>query len=61
MKIFNAFQIVIAFVAWPFLISWLSGTDFHGAGVAFYSACACYVVAVGAMIASVYHSLSTDW
>jgi hypothetical protein len=57
MKLFNAFQIVAAFVAWPFLISWLTTAEFRGAGVAFYSACALYVVAFGLMTVSVAESI----
>ncbi len=57
MRLFNSFQIVAAFVAWPFGIAWLSGADFRGATPAFYAACALYVVAFGAMVVSVYHSL----
>jgi hypothetical protein len=49
MVFFNAFQIVAAFVAWPFLISWLTTAEFRGADVAFYAACALYVVAFGFM------------
>lgn len=57
MKLFNSFQITAAFVAWPFLIAWLQDAQFKGAGVAFYAACALYVVAFGAMVASVYTSM----
>ena len=57
MRLFNSFQIVCAFVAWPFLISWLSDASFKGATVAFYSACAVYVVAFGCMVGAVYTSL----
>lgn len=57
MKLFNSFQIVAAFVAWPFLISWLSDAAFRGAGVAFYASCALYVVAFFAMVASVYTAM----
>lgn len=54
MKLFNALQITAAFVAWPYLVSWLSDAAFRGAGVAFYSACALYVVAFGAIVGCVY-------
>ena len=57
MRLFNSFQIVAAFVAWPFGIAWLSDAEFRGASVAFYAACALYVIAFGAMVASVFHSL----
>lgn len=59
MKLFNAFQVTAAFVAWPFLVSWISDATFRGAAVAFYAACALYVVAFGAMVACVYHSIDT--
>lgn len=58
MRLFNSFQIVGAFVAWPFLISWLTDQTFRGSGVAFYSACALYVVAFASMVGSVYTSIS---
>jgi hypothetical protein len=61
LKTFNAFQIVAAFVAWPFLISWLDGASFRGAPVAFWSAIALYVVAFFAMVGCVYHSLDKEW
>jgi hypothetical protein len=53
MKVFNAFQIVAAFVAWPWLIVWLSDAEFRGAMAAFFAACALYVVAFGAMVVCV--------
>lgn len=62
MNLFNSFQIVGAFVAWPFLVQWLSEASFRGASVAFYAACALYVVAFGAMVMSVYSNISRkDW
>ena len=59
MIVFNAFQIVIAFVAWPFLIQWLNEATFRGAGAAFWAAIVCYVVAFFCMVASVAHSLDS--
>jgi len=53
-RLFNSFQIVGAFAAWPFGINWLSTAEFNGAGAAYYSACAFYVVAFGAMVFCVY-------
>jgi hypothetical protein len=60
MRAFNSFQIVAAFVAWPFLIAWLQDATFRGAPVAFYAACALYVVAFFAMVACVYDKLGDD-
>lgn len=57
MRLFNSFQIVAAFVAWPFLIAWLPSATFKGADVAFYAACVLYIVAFAAMVVSVYESL----
>ena len=57
MRAFNAFQIVSAFVGWPFLISWLSEAEFKGAGVAFYACIAVYIFAFGFMTVSVYDSI----
>lgn len=57
MRLFNSFQITGCFVAWPFLISWLTGQDFRGSSVAFYAACAFYVVAFAAMVGCVYNTL----
>ncbi len=59
-RAFNAFQIVAAFVATPFGIAWLSDATFKGASVAFYAACAAYVVAFFGMVASVFTSME-DW
>jgi hypothetical protein len=56
MRVFNAFQITAAFVAWPFLISWLTTAEFRGAQVAFFAACALYVVAFAAMVGCVYET-----
>jgi len=60
MRLFNAFQLTVAFVAWPFLITWLAEAQFKGATAAFYAACACYVLAFGFMLMSVYQSLGGD-
>jgi hypothetical protein len=57
---FNAFQIVAAFVAWPFLVAWLSDATFKGAGVAFFAACALYVVAFAFMVSSVYSTMRNE-
>ncbi len=57
MKLFNSFQILSAFVAWPFFVNWLSDAEFRGASVAFYSACGFYVVAFAAMVGCVYKSI----
>ena len=61
MRAFNAFQIVCAFVGWPFLIQFLSkcadDAAFRGAGAAFWAACACYIVAFFLMIVAVYESI----
>lgn len=61
MNLFNSFQIVVAFVAWPFLIQWLGDAEFRGAGAAFYAAAVCYIVAFFCMVACVYHSIETKW
>lgn len=50
LKIFNAFQIVGSFAAWPFLIAWLQDATFKGSTACFYSACVLYLVAFGFMI-----------
>ena len=54
MRVFNSFQITAAFVAWPFFIDWLGDASFRGSSVAFYAACALYVVAFFAMVWCVY-------
>ena len=58
MRLFNSFQVVGAFVAWPFGVAWLyqHPDAFPGAHVATFAACTLYVVAFGAMVASVYTS-----
>lgn len=57
MRVFNAFQLVGAFVAWPFLIAWLSNAQFQGHQVAFFSACVFYFVGFCFMVAAVASSL----
>ena len=44
MKIFNAIQLVVLLVAFPFLISWLETATFRGASAFYYSAACLYVV-----------------
>jgi len=50
LRVFNAFQIVAAFVAWPFLVSFLSDATFRGAQVAFYAAIVLYLAAFCVMV-----------
>ncbi len=57
MKLFNSFQSVGAFVAWPFLVSWLSDATFRGAQVAFYASCGLYVIAFFLMVVCVYRTI----
>jgi hypothetical protein len=57
LKAFNSFQLVVAFAAFPFAISWLADATFRGAGVAFYVACAAYVVSFAVMVGCVYESI----
>ena len=57
MKLFNAFQIVAAFVAWPFLVVWLANADFRGVGAAFAASCVLYILAFFAMVQCVYCSM----
>ena len=60
MRLFNSFQIVAAFVAWPFGIAWLGGQSFNGSGGAYIASCALYVIAFGAMVGSVYSSTDPE-
>ena len=53
MRVFNAFQIVTLFSAWPFGIWWLSDAPFRGAGVLFWVAIVSYVVAFSFHVACV--------
>lgn len=59
MRMFNAFQIVCAFVAWPFLIFWLETAEFRGASIAFWSAVVVYVVAFLFMVVAVGYTIDT--
>ncbi len=56
MRLFNAFQITAAFVAWPFGIAWLYQQDFRGQTAALIAAGALYAVAFGFMVVSVEYS-----
>lgn len=60
MRAFNAFQLVVAFVAWPYGIQWLSEATFRGAPVAFYSACVGYAIAAWFMAFAVYNTIGDD-
>lgn len=60
MHIFNAFQMVGSFVAWPFLIAWLNNAQFQGHQFAFFSACAFYAVGFCFMVGAVASALS-NW
>lgn len=60
MKTFNSFQIVAAFLGWPFLIQWLSAADFKGSSAAFYMACAFYIVAFIYMVGCVRSVMDKD-
>ena len=53
MKYFNAFQIVAAFVAWPYLVAWLATADFPFSEVAVCCTLAIYVVAFFFMFVAV--------
>ena len=60
MRVFNSFQLVAAYVAWPFAIQWIAASEFKGATAAFYAACAGYVVATWFMVFSVYSTIKND-
>lgn len=60
MKTFNSFQIVAAFLGWPFLIQFLSTATFRGNTVAFYAACAIYVLAFFFMVGCVRLAMNKD-
>lgn len=57
LKVFNSLQIVAIFVAWPFLIAWLSNATFTGAQLAFFVACLVYAAGFFAMVACVYQAI----
>ena len=59
MRVFNTFQIVGAFTAWPWLIGWLSEATFKGATAAFYAAIVAYIVAFCFMCFCVYDKTET--
>lgn len=42
MVIFNAIQLVLILVAWPFIISYLDKAEFRGSSAAFWSAIVLY-------------------
>ena len=60
MRTFNAFQIVAAFLGWPFLIQYLSDATFRGNSVAFYASAAFYVVAFFYMVGCVRSVMEKD-
>jgi hypothetical protein len=60
MKLFNSFQLVCLFAAFPFIIQWLSGLDFRGDKAAMVAACAAYVVLFSMITWSAYDSQRKD-
>lgn len=54
MKAFNAVQLVLAFVAFPFGIAWLQSQEFTGSTAALYLACIFYIVFVVMICRCVY-------
>ena len=63
MRIFNAFQIVGAFVGWPFFIQWIASQTFPGREPAILIAGVMYIVAffvMVSMVASFMHDDSKD-
>lgn len=61
MRLFNSFQIVAMFVGWPFLMNWLTKEPFQGATIAFYGACALYLVMFGFAVAAFYELIGKEW
>lgn len=60
MRYFNSLQLVILFVAWPFLIQWLATAEFRGSGAVFYAACAIYLVQTVVTVLA-YAKFLEDW
>lgn len=60
LKMFNSLQIVAVFVAWPFLIGWLSNATFQGAFVAFLTACVLYLLGFFAIVGCVYAAIERE-
>lgn len=60
MKYFNALQLVILFILFPFMIQWLDKAEFRGAAAAFYSACAIYLVQIFFSVCA-YAKFLEDW
>lgn len=60
MRLFNSLQLVGAYVAWPFLLSWFARAEFPGHMAAFYSGAGLYIIATGAMTYAVYHTIGKD-
>lgn len=54
MRLFNSFQAVGAFCAWPFLINWLATKPFPMSSAALVVACALYVIGFGSMVYCVF-------
>ncbi len=58
MRLFNAFQLVVLFVVWPWIIQWLHSAGFAGHSALFYAASAAYVVHFGFMVFFVHEAIS---
>jgi hypothetical protein len=61
LRVFNSIQIVGVFVAWPFLVEWLSKAAFTGATLAFWSAIVLYAVGFLAITTCVYDAIGKEW
>lgn len=53
MRVFNAFQVVVLFIAMPWIIGWLKTASFTCSEAVFYVACAVYVIGFVMMVACV--------
>lgn len=60
MKYFNAFQIVSAFVAFPFFIAWLPSQEAFWARPVFVAACVVYLFGFAFMVAFVAEELGKN-
>lgn len=58
MRLFNSFQFVVLFAAWPFIIDWLGNASFAGHSAMWYAAVVAYLVQFAFSVGLTHDSIS---
>lgn len=57
MRVINSVQLMMIYIAMPYVITWVKDQDFYGHGVAFWVLVAVYVISSIAMTGMLYDNL----